>query len=252
MVRFDNFERSDMLADVRPIVRLRNAPPESRGAGSVLAAPDGVRCLIVEISGVLTTCDSSTDIRKPATQKASINRPVSSQTNTHSATPSDGHSHDLEHYTEPVSDDEDNDGDRHHAIAKDEAGWADLPAQAAAEAKAFRDENAGKVDAPRPTKGYTPKEMFPKLTPANLTKLLDSKFSGDSDRELNTGTGKNPTDGNNASAISLAGGRVEYVSSFRAPTGKRVAIPVRVEPKVFFANERTSPFACIACSLRPC
>lgn len=34
--------------------------------------------------------------------------------------------------------------------------------------------------------------------------------------------------------------RLEYVSSFRAQAGKRVAIPVRVEPKVFFANERTS------------
>lgn len=44
----------------------------------------------------------------------------------------------------------------------------------------------------------------------------------------------------NPSGISLRPGRVEYVSSFRAQAGKRIAIPVRVEPKVFFANERTS------------
>lgn len=32
---------------------------------------------------------------------------------------------------------------------------------------------------------------------------------------------------------------VEYVTSFRAPAGTKVSIPVRVEPKVYFANERT-------------
>ncbi|RSH91073.1 vacuolar transporter chaperone [Saitozyma podzolica] len=35
------------------------------------------------------------------------------------------------------------------------------------------------------------------------------------------------------------GDRVVYVDSFRAPPGKRIAIPVRVEPKVVFAAERT-------------
>ncbi|KAK4699951.1 putative membrane protein, partial [Phenoliferia sp. Uapishka_3] len=174
-----------------------------------------------------------TDIRKPATQKASITRPVASHSVTNSGTPSDG----LEGYTEPVSDDEDNETDRNKAIAVDEAGWADLPAQAAAEAKAFRDENAGKAEPSRPTKASKPQEIFTKLTPANLTRLLDSKFSGDVDRDLNTGNG--PADGVNGSGFSAVGGRVEYVSSFRPPTGKRVAIPVRVEPKVFFANERT-------------
>ena len=35
------------------------------------------------------------------------------------------------------------------------------------------------------------------------------------------------------------GNRVVYVDNFRAPAGKRIAIPVRVEPKVMFAAERT-------------
>ncbi|KAM0750607.1 SPX-domain-containing protein [Meredithblackwellia eburnea MCA 4105] len=174
-----------------------------------------------------------TDIRKPATSKASILRPAASHSNTQSATPSDGRSNDLEHYTEPVSDDEDHETNRHHAIAKDQAGWADLPPQAAAEAKAFRDENAGKTEEARPGKGYKAQEIFPKLTPANLTKLLDSKINTESEQPLNTGGDPN------ASAVSITPGRVEYVSSFRPPTGKRVAIPVRVEPKVFYANERT-------------
>lgn len=43
----------------------------------------------------------------------------------------------------------------------------------------------------------------------------------------------------NPSGISLVPGRVEYVSSFRAQQGKKIAVPIRVEPKVFYANERT-------------
>lgn len=34
-------------------------------------------------------------------------------------------------------------------------------------------------------------------------------------------------------------GRVVYVDRFRAPPGKRIAVPVRMEPKVVFAAERT-------------
>jgi len=35
------------------------------------------------------------------------------------------------------------------------------------------------------------------------------------------------------------GERTEFVRSFRAQAGKRIAVPVRIEPKVIFANERT-------------
>lgn len=79
-------------------------------------------------------------------------------------------------------------------------------------------------------------EVFTKLTPANLSKLLNNRF------EALTGTqegGDEGEEGVNESSISLRTGRVEYVSNFRAEMGKKVAIPVRVEPKVFFANERT-------------
>ena len=47
-----------------------------------------------------------------------------------------------------------------------------------------------------------------------------------------------------------SGDRVVYVDHFRAPAGKRIAVPVRVEPKVVFAAERTflkvnyAPFYC--------
>ncbi|TIA92565.1 hypothetical protein E3P81_01319 [Wallemia ichthyophaga] len=35
------------------------------------------------------------------------------------------------------------------------------------------------------------------------------------------------------------GDDVEYVDTFRAESGKKICVPVRVEPKVYFANERT-------------
>ncbi|KPV74039.1 uncharacterized protein RHOBADRAFT_45336 [Rhodotorula graminis WP1] len=172
-----------------------------------------------------------TDIRKPATQKAQIQRPITSGSGTNSGTPSDVRSADLAQYTEPVSDDEDDEGNRHFATTSDEAGWADVDPQAAAEAKAFRDAQA-------------------KL------QLVESRYTLDRDRGLNersssghaassgegaaAGGRAGGEQGNNGSGISLTPGRVEYVSSFRAQQGKKIAIPVRVEPKVFYANERTT------------
>ncbi|SCZ95025.1 BZ3500_MvSof-1268-A1-R1_Chr11-3g03553 [Microbotryum saponariae] len=207
-----------------------------------------------------------TDIRKPATRKAQIQRPAPSHTS-QSNTPSDGASHEAElaQYTEPVSDDEvDEDDNRHQAITSDEAGWANLPLQAAAEAKAFRDEASkhaasgvgqalSTADASTSANARKQHEIFPKLTPANLSKLLDSKYETERSRGLNERSsrggggrenGVNGVNGEeqtiNPSGISLTPGRVEYVSSFRAQAGKKVAIPVRVEPKVFYANERTT------------
>ncbi|GAA5867318.1 hypothetical protein JCM1840_005027 [Sporobolomyces johnsonii] len=202
-----------------------------------------------------------TDIRKPATRKAQIERPSASQSNTASATPSDARSseHEAVQYTEPVSDDEDADDDRLVATTNDEAGWADLPPDAAAEAKKYRDEQAKLRTGPAGQSAQShlqaavaaapPKqrELFPKLTPANLSKLLESRYETDRNGGLNERqaaseaavTGASDATGN-PSGISLRPGRIEYVSSFRAGEGKKIAIPVRVEPKVFYANERTT------------
>ncbi|GAA5852744.1 hypothetical protein JCM9279_003954 [Rhodotorula babjevae] len=204
-----------------------------------------------------------TDIRKPATQKAQIQRPITSGSGTNSGTPSDARSADLAQYTEPVSDDEDDEGNRHFATTSDEAGWADVDPQAAAEAKAFRDAQAnlqvgpgGQQDRSHLT-AAVPKAPFPKLTPQNLSKLVESRYTLDRDRGLNERSGSGSGgraassggegaaggaggEQGNGSGISLTPGRVEYVSSFRAQQGKKIAIPVRVEPKVFYANERTT------------
>ncbi|GAA5825855.1 hypothetical protein JCM11251_000027 [Rhodosporidiobolus azoricus] len=201
-----------------------------------------------------------TDIRKPASQKAQIHRPITSNSNTNSGTPSETRSSDLNQYTEPVSDDEDDDENRHIAATSDEAGWADIDPAAAAEAKAYREGQAKIASGPgaRPEQSHltaappkAPKagENFPKLTPQNLDKLLGSSYRLDRHSGLNEGsseqrseaaaTGASDATGN-PPGISLVPGRVEYVSSFRAQDGKRIAVPVRVEPKVFYANERTT------------
>ncbi|CAO1625960.1 unnamed protein product [Parajaminaea phylloscopi] len=95
------------------------------------------------------------------------------------------------------------------------------------------------------------KNYFSKLAPSNIRRLFRSKYSRDAalgdgdddpdedeherirqalmgrDEEEPRGSGSGPPPG------------VEYVTSFRAPAGTKVSIPVRVEPKVYFANERT-------------
>lgn len=49
-----------------------------------------------------------------------------------------------------------------------------------------------------------------------------------------------PPDPNNSGTLNpLAGQSPIYITTFRAPPGKRIFIPVRVEPKVFFSAERT-------------
>ncbi|TKA54006.1 hypothetical protein B0A53_03288 [Rhodotorula sp. CCFEE 5036] len=191
-----------------------------------------------------------TDIRKPATQKAQIQRPMTSQSATNSGTPSEVRSADLAQYTEPVSDDEEDEGNRHIATTSHEAAWADVDPQAAAEARAFREAQSKMQKGPggQPDQSHltaavpsAPKELFMKLTPANLSKLVQSRYELERDTGLNESQDSRANNGNaSGSGISLVPGRVEYVSSFRAQEGKKIAVPVRVEPKVFYANERTT------------
>jgi uncharacterized membrane protein YidH (DUF202 family) len=91
------------------------------------------------------------------------------------------------------------------------------------------------------------KTYFSKLAPANLKNIFRGRYSRDEpeqtaeeeederarralegrDEEEPRGSGSGPP------------ANVEYVSTFRAPVGTKISIPVRVEPKVYFANERT-------------
>ncbi|KAG0660330.1 vacuolar transporter chaperone [Rhodotorula mucilaginosa] len=237
-----------------PVVnRLRHPPAQPRRPRAVLASSDGVSsCSRSSLLGPLFADEPMyrTDIRKPATQKAQIQRPMTSQSATNSGTPSEVRSADLAQYTEPVSDDEEDEGNRHIATTSHEAAWADVDPQAAAEARAFREAQSKMQKGPggQPDQSHltaavpsAPKELFMKLTPANLSKLVQSRYELERDTGLNESQDSRANNGNaSGSGISLVPGRVEYVSSFRAQEGKKIAVPVRVEPKVFYANERTT------------
>ncbi|PLW57956.1 hypothetical protein PCANC_00748 [Puccinia coronata f. sp. avenae] len=120
---------------------------------------------------------------------------------------------------------------------------------------------------------------FAKLTPGNLRKMLKAKAKmlNQSDRIFRNFKGHNngsstaneapqpssqPSDedaddddqgpkvvgataprsataANNPAAASSVRSGIEWVRYFNAPKGKKIAVPVRIEPKVYFATERT-------------
>ncbi|KDN38393.1 SPX-domain-containing protein [Tilletiaria anomala UBC 951] len=97
------------------------------------------------------------------------------------------------------------------------------------------------------------KSYFTKLTPNNISRLWRAQYArGDSD---GTGSGHDVADDHDDEEEDerirrMLEGRdeedappphqsVEYINHFQAQPGKKVSIPVRVEPKVYFANERT-------------
>ncbi|TIB71655.1 SPX-domain-containing protein [Wallemia mellicola] len=82
--------------------------------------------------------------------------------------------------------------------------------------------------------------QFKKVTPTTIKQYvnwlfkndhLDYHFNDDSEDEDSPKALDEETAGDDET--------VEYVNSFRADNGKKIWVPVRVEPKVYFANERT-------------
>ncbi|TYJ58571.1 hypothetical protein B9479_000781 [Cryptococcus floricola] len=176
-------------------------------------------------------------------------------------------------YHEPVSEGEDEEEFLVHS-AKNEEDYLRLPSGVAAQARAAREHReaklrdeaskhagnlragdseheaesssaAGSSRPPRKVNKYDPSLRIDPLAPSNRfdkdVQLLDDK----SMRKL-----KDAAHGNDRQDLSdddeeeeeeeeENGDRVIYVDQFRAPAGKKIAIPVRVEPKVVFAAERT-------------
>lgn len=167
-------------------------------------------------------------------------------------------------------------GDPMRRIATDEMGVTGLPAEASAqaeEARAFREknrENAGRLEAGPTKKSPSPDNLvapahghghnngggikadLSQLTPKNLKKMLAQKYDeleevhGEEDEAAGgpSGAGTNglpegeepPIGGE--SSVTINGNGPVYDRSFTY-AGKRIAVPVRVEPKVNFALERT-------------
>lgn len=207
-------------------------------------------------------------ILKPQTassKAAIISRPVA-HSNTQSATvsststpapktPDEGRSG-LPSYTEPLSDDED-DGDdtpedgQPRALGKDESLIAGMPADMAKEveeAKALREKEGREHNVNDPRIGdhlastQAQQQQFAKLTPQNLERLLKAKYANEHQKAAANGSddvaAEDPDTGAPAdpSASNVTLKRTEYVNSFRAPKGKLVSVPIRIEPKVYFAN----------------
>ena len=172
--------------------------------------------------------------------KATVNisRPATSNTPSGQTSVSDlPRVRDAPHYTEPLSEDEDEDEDALRAVATDESGAVGLPEDArsaAEEAKKFRETHKEETKSSTQEEANGFVEQFAKLTPQNLERLLKAKYESGppADRVVEDDPLVEPP---NSSTIKVP----EYVTSFRAQPGKRVVVPIRIEPKVYFANERT-------------
>ncbi|KAG8744137.1 vacuolar transporter chaperone [Ceratobasidium sp. 414] len=215
------------------------------------------------------------DIRKPDTGGVAIGRPISTATSPESHTPAS--EHEPLKYTEPVSEGEE-DELMDVAVAQDEGRLAGLDAQAASEAikerqaelerQRLEDEQRRQVGESsqqgRMTSATAPElvegeedERTPFLRrrrssqPAerpkvlNINPLAPSKaFDNNFKRALKNRQAEDiaEADDEQGAPDQLASeprNETEYVRHFIAQPGKKIAVPIRVEPKVYFANERT-------------
>ena len=229
-----------------------------------------------------------TDIRKPDTGNVSISRPTpgTSHTNTDSTTTPESHSPLAlgNHYTEPVSEGEDDEA-MAIALPMSENTAARVPLAAALEAIAWRERqrkeqeveivkqrNEGRLNG---TEGIPEHEQethegvpFHKRgTPKSQESSKGTKVlsidplapSVEFDRRFKKKLGRPGRGSRSISRDPSAerreeeqegaafaegssrnqGGETIYTNAFSAQAGKRIAVPVRVEPKVFFAQERT-------------
>lgn len=209
------------------------------------------------------------DIRKPvsARSRVLIERPHSNPHSTGSpGTESvQSPSQSAQSYHEPVSEGED---DEEYLVqaARNEEQHLRLPPAAAAEARAARDfreqklrdeaaaqaggSNAESTQAKRETKErakYDPSLRIDPLASADRFDKNMSLLDDQSLKKLNEAAKKAKRDDDDEEddddmaeeEDDEAGDHVTYVNHFQAPAGKKISMPVRVEPKVVFAAERT-------------
>ncbi len=174
------------------------------------------------------------DIRREPTKNAKIfiERPTSTNHSSNSANsvPSSPPSSQPA-YLEPVSEGEDD--EPFTQASQDEEKRLGLPATAykdAQAAKAFRENklreeaaNGTNEAQPRAANAGHPNGNHLPLDARNLRKLM----AQDEEEEEREAEAQEEDDGP----------QTEYVRHFKAPAGKRISMPVRVEPKVHFANE---------------
>jgi hypothetical protein len=201
------------------------------------------------------------DITKPDTGFKSVARPHSQRTperrSSGAPTPDSG---DSEHtaYVEPVSEGE-GDEDMDMAPARDEGARTGLANGQAADAIAFREKHLKeRAQPPGPSRALSteclpvlpapPTTPAPRPPPRMGTLSIDplvpsSAFDERFKDRLRAVNHADEDDEANSAQTSVreneTGDDRILTREWRAPTGKRIAVPVRVEPKVYFAAERT-------------
>jgi hypothetical protein len=177
------------------------------------------------------------DIRREPNKNAKlfIERPTSTNHSSNSANsmPSSPPSGQAA-YLEPVSEGEDD--EPYTQASQDEEKRLGLPATAykdAQAAKAFR-ENKLREEAASGTneaQALVANAGHPKGMPLDVKNLRKLMAQDEADEE-------HEGEEEDAAPESV------YVRNFKAPAGKRISMPVRVEPKVHFANEVSPPRPC--------
>jgi hypothetical protein len=210
-----------------------------------------------------------TDIRKPDTGMIGFDRPSpspltsSNATATHSPTTSSPEP--IRPYTEPISEGEE-DEDRDIGIARDEIENINVKLthlEEAKEAIRSREEMLKHVKANQGN-GYQENEADdedddagpsvlkrrrssqPAERPRNLSinplfpsKVFDSRFWSKSKKGKSPTTSTTLVEEEEQENAAEDPNRRILVSSYTAPPGQKIAVPVRIEPKVIFAHERT-------------
>ena len=198
------------------------------------------------------------DITKPDTGFGSVSRPHS--TRSPSERPSSGvHTPDTEGatYAEPLSEGE-GDEDMDLAPARDEGARIGLSDGQAADAIAYREKHLKeRAQQPGPSRALSieclPVVPAPPTTPAprppRLRTLLidplvpsstfDERFK-DRLREVKRAHDEVEVHTARSSPTGNENGDDRVLTrEWHAPSGKRIVVPVRIEPKVYFATERT-------------
>lgn len=219
-------------------------------------------------------CDAvDTDILKPDTGSVPFERVSAPHSRLASTEGSSGHQtpdrRNSDHrYTEPVSEGEE-DEEMDVGPAKDERKLTGISGQELDEAIAFRekmlkerqvihDDGSGGEGGPsertpflKNRNTYLSASVKPRalsIDPLAPSQAFDKTLRERLGQELNPGTAapKNQSDrpstghaDDDEVEAALASDERIVSRDFRAPKGKRIAVPVRIEPKVYFASERT-------------
>jgi hypothetical protein len=224
----------------------------------------------VEVSFTNDWRTVDTDILKPDTGSVPFERKYATPSRLHSAEGSSGlvtpdRRSTGQQYTEPVSEGEE-DEEMDLAPAKDERQRTGISGKELDEAIAYREkmlkENQassssrdGESQNGKPANERTPflKNRDPTTAPAvkprtlsidplapsqAFDKTLRERLGSEFDRNATGSADQEETPRDEVEEALRSEERI-LSRDFRAPKGKRVAVPVRIEPKVYFASERT-------------